>query len=178
VYRVVDRLAWTGAKHTNLHAVIVKLARETWRVSAVVVDATGIGAGLTSFLSASLAQRPAIQVVPFIFTQASKSKLGWDFVSLIDAGRFSDYRDDSASGGLEGRLTARYWAELREITYETLPGPGKLLRWSVPTARGHDDLVVSAALATVLEGLDWRPRHAIGRDPGFTSFPRHFNESQ
>ena len=163
VYRVVDRLAWTGAKHTNLHAAIVKLAREVWTASAVVVDATGIGAGLASFLNASLAQRPAIPVIPFIFTQITKSRLGWDFVSLIDAGRFSEYRDDSASGTAAGRLTSRYWAELRDTTYQTAPGPGKLLRWSVPDARGHDDLVMSAALTTVLDGLDWRPRHAVGR---------------
>jgi hypothetical protein len=167
VYRVVDRLAWTGAKHTALHAAIVKLAREVWKASAVVVDATGIGAGLASFLSASLAQRPAIPVIPFIFTQTTKSRLGWDFVSLIDAGRFADYQDDATTGTIEGRLTSRYWSELREITYETLPGPGKLLRWSVPPSRGHDDLVMSAALVTVLDQLNWRPRHATGH----ASFP-------
>lgn len=172
VYRVVDRLAWTGAKHTALHAAIVKLAREVWKASAVVVDATGIGAGLASFLSASLSRRPAIQVIPFIFTQATKSRLGWDFVSLIDAGRFSDYRDDSAEGTAEGRLTARWWSELRETTYETLPGPGKLLRWSVPASRGHDDLVVSAALTTALDEIDWRPRHAVGRSPAFTELQK------
>jgi hypothetical protein len=162
VYRVVDRLAWTGTKHTTLHAAIVKLAREVWKASAVVVDATGVGAGLASFLNASLSSRPPIRVIPFVFTQASKSKLGWDFVSLIDAGRFSDYRDDSSDGTPGARLTARWWSELQETTYETSPGPGKLLRWSVPDARGHDDLVMSAALTAVLDEIDWRPRHAVG----------------
>jgi hypothetical protein len=162
VYRVVDRLAWTGAKHTALHDAIVKLARETWKASAVVVDATGIGAGLASFLGASLSRRPAIQVIPFVFTQASKSALGWDFIALIDAGRFADYRDDSGSGTPEAALTARWWSELQETTYETAPGPGKLLRWSVPANRGHDDLVMSAALTAVLDQIDWRPRRAVG----------------
>lgn len=162
VYRVVDRLAWTGAKHTALHDAIVKLARETWKASAVVVDATGIGAGLASFLGASLSRRPAIQVIPFVFTQVSKSALGWDFIALIDAGRFADYRDDSGSGTPEARLTARWWSELQETTYETAPGPGKLLRWSVPANRGHDDLVMSAALTAVLDQIDWRPRRAVG----------------
>lgn len=162
VYRVVDRMVWTGERHTLLHGRITHLAREVWRASAVVVDATGIGAGLASFLAASLAARPAIRVIPFIFGAASKSQLGWDFVALIDTGRFREYRDDSAAGGEAARVTARYWAEIRATTYETLPGPGRLLRWSVPQGRGHDDLVVSAALTAVLDGIDWRARRAVG----------------
>jgi hypothetical protein len=165
-YRVVDRMAWTGTRHTELHASIVHLARSVWRAGVVVVDATGVGAGLASFLTASLGERgggqPGIQVIPFVFTQASKSALGWDFLALIDSGRLKEYRDDSASGTPEGRLTASYWEQLRATTYETLPGPGKLLRWQVPPSRGHDDLVMSAALTAVLDGLDWRPRVAKG----------------
>jgi len=164
-YRVVDRMAWTGTRHTELHATIVHLARTVWRASVVVVDATGVGAGLASFLGASLGGRdggPPIRVFPFVFTQASKSALGWDFLGLIDSGRFKEYRDDAASGTPEGRLTASYWEQLRATTYETLPGPGKLLRWQVPPARGHDDLVMSAALSAVLDGIDWRPRVAKG----------------
>lgn len=130
-----------------------------------MVDATGVGAGLASFLTASLGGRgngPPIQVIPFVFTQSSKSALGWDWLALIDSGRFAEYRDDSATGTSEGRLTALYWEQLRSTTYETLPGPGKLLRWQVPASRGHDDLVMSAALTAVLDGVDWRPRVAVG----------------
>jgi hypothetical protein len=47
-YRVLDRMAWTGQRHTALHAQLVHLAREVWRASLVVVDATGVGAGLAS----------------------------------------------------------------------------------------------------------------------------------
>lgn len=166
-YRVVDRLAWTGEKHSALHARIVDLAREVWRASVVVVDATGVGAGLTSFLAAALDDRRGgrtpVTVIPYLFTAASKSALGWDFLALIDGGRFKEYADDSATGTPEARLTARYWEQLRATTYETVPGPGKLLRWSVPAARGHDDLVISAALTAVLDGVDWRPRRAVGR---------------
>ncbi len=166
-FRVVDRIAWTGTRHTELHATIVHLARVIWRASVVVVDATGVGAGLASFLTASLSARvdgySAVQVIPFVFTRSSKSALGWDFLALIDSGRFREYRDDSASGTEEGRLTAIYWDQLRATTYETQPGPGKLLRWQVPPSRGHDDLVMSAALTAVLDGLDLRPRMAVGR---------------
>jgi hypothetical protein len=74
VYRVVDRLAWTGAKHTAIHATVVRLAREVWKASAVVVDATGVGAGLASFLTASLAQRPAIRVCPSSSPRRAKAR--------------------------------------------------------------------------------------------------------
>jgi hypothetical protein len=43
-----------------------------------------------------------------------------------------------------------------------LPGPGKLLRWSVPTSRGHDDLLTSTVLTAQLDALDWRDRTARG----------------
>jgi hypothetical protein len=164
-YRVVDRMAWTGTRHTELHATIAQLARRVWRASAVVVDATGVGAGLASFLAATLGDRRngrTVTVLPFLFTQASKSELGWDLLGLIDSGRLHEYADDSASGTPEGRLTAQFWEQLRATTYETLAGPGKLLRWGVPAGRGHDDLVMSLALAATLDRIDWRSREARG----------------
>jgi hypothetical protein len=51
---------------------------------------------------------------------------------------------------------------LAATTYETPPGPGHPLRWGVPAGQGHDDLVMSAALAATLDGIDWAPRVARG----------------
>jgi hypothetical protein len=158
-YRTVDRLAWTGTRHTALHAQLAHLAREVWRASVVVVDATGVGAGLASFLAATLGERRggrAIPVVPYIFTASSKSALGWDWIGLIDAGRYREYADDGE------RLTRLFRSQLAATTYTTPPGPGKTLRWGVPTGRGHDDLVMSAALVATLDGIDWRERMARG----------------
>jgi hypothetical protein len=155
VYRVVDRMAWTGVRHTALHAQLVDLTRNVWRASVIVVDATGIGAGLASFLTAELA-RSRVRVLPFIFTASSKSTLGWDFIGLIDGGRFKEYADDGDA------LTRQYHAQLAATTYETVAGPGHRLRWSVPAGRGHDDLLISAALVATLDTVDWRPRKAIG----------------
>ncbi|HEU5433153.1 MAG TPA: hypothetical protein VFU81_15910, partial [Thermomicrobiales bacterium] len=163
VYRIVDRMAWTGVRHTALHAQLVDLARNVWRASVVVVDATGVGAGLASFLAATLGERRsgrAIPVAPFVFSAASKSALGWDLLGLIDAGRLKDYRDDG------DRLSRLFRAQLAATTYETPPGPGRPLRWSVPAGRGHDDLVMSAALAATLDGFDWRERVAYGTEEG------------
>jgi hypothetical protein len=41
LYRVVDRMAWTGTKHTALHDQLVDLAGNVWKLSALVIDATG-----------------------------------------------------------------------------------------------------------------------------------------
>lgn len=156
-YRVVDRLAWTGTRHTALHAQLLDLARHVWGLSALVVDATGVGAGLASFLVDALSRGPhRVMVEPFIFSGASKSELGWDFLGLIDGGRFKEYADDGEE------LTRVYRHQLAACTYEVLPGPARLLRWSVPAGRGHDDLLVSAALTARLNRVDWRARVARG----------------
>ena len=139
------------------------LLGSVWNASAVVVDATGVGAGLASFLRASLERGPApVRVVPFVFSASSKSQLGWDFTSLIEAGRCKEYADDSSSGTPEGRVTAEYWRQLREVTFDISPGPNKLMRWSVPAGCGHDELVMSAALVVALETVDLRSRIARG----------------
>jgi hypothetical protein len=166
IYRVVDRVAWTGAKHVDLHAEIVRLAREVWMAHVVVIDATGIGAGLAGFLKKALADRragPAIKVDPFVFTATSKSQLGWDFLGLIDTGRYLEYREEAPPGSAEARLTEQFWAQLRAVAFDTGDGPGKTLRWSVPDRQGHDDLVMSAALVARLEPIAFRSRVAIGR---------------
>jgi hypothetical protein len=166
IYRVVDRMAWTGRSHVSLHEHIVSMAREIWSASVVVVDATGVGSGLTSFLSASLERRDGrfgpIRVAPFVFTGPSKSQLGWDFLALIDQGRYQEYVDGPATSWERRRLTEAFWAQMRAVTYDVVQGPGKQIRWSVPAGRGHDDLVMSAALAAVLDDFDLTPRVARG----------------
>jgi hypothetical protein len=77
-------------------------------------------------------------------------------VALIDSGRIKEYVDD------DDELSRTYWYQLRACTYEVLPGPGRLLRWNVPAGRGHDDLLISAALTARLDQIDWRPRMARG----------------
>src|SRR5690606_27787970 len=157
-YEVVRRYLWTGVKHTALHAQIIDLARTVWRARYVVVDATGVGAGLTSFLRASLGDRV---VLPFVFSSTSKSQLGWSFLGAVDSGRFKDYAPTSADPEAAD-LAALFWRQVRACTYEVRPGPGRLMSWGVPDARTHDDLLISAALCAVLDRVDWRPRVAVG----------------
>jgi len=164
VYRVVDRLAWTGLSQAALLPRLLDLARTVWRARAVVIDATGIGAGLASMLAAGLARGrgPAPRVVPFTFTASSKSALGWDLLGLIDSGRLKDYRETAPPGSPEAAITTAFREQIRAIAYDTVPGPGRQLRWGAPAGR-HDDLVLSLALASALDGIDWRTRTATGR---------------
>ncbi len=160
LYHVTDRRIWRGTKHTALHSQILALFHH-WRADFIVVDSTGIGAGLSSFLTKSLGDK----VIPFLFNAASKSRLGWDFIALVETGRFRDYADDQEAA------TRQFWYEATECKYEVRGGPGKLLRWGVwstPSyndndivATGHDDLLISAALCAILDSQEW-PSVAIG----------------
>lgn len=159
-YEIVARYLWTGTRHRELHRRIVNLAGSVWRARKVVIDATGIGAGLASFLSASLGERV---VEPFVFSSASKSRLGWDLLAMIDAGRLTSFDPATCDDPEQLRLDRLFRAQLAACRYSVLPGPGKLLRWSVEDPLLHDDLLISAALAAALDGFDWRPRTALGR---------------
>jgi hypothetical protein len=156
LYRVVDRREWVGKKHTQLYSTLIDLATNVWKARYVVVDATGIGAGLASFLGERL-RRGRSEVIPFVFSLKSKSDLGWGFMGCIESGRYKEYVED----GVED--TGRFWAQVEGCEYTVDAGPGKIMRWSVAERKGHDDLLVSAALVAHLDTLDWRPRVAVGR---------------
>jgi hypothetical protein len=150
-YRAVLRRTWIGVKQSRLYAEIRALA-DCWGARYLVIDATGVGAGLASFLERSLPNK----VIPFVFNQSTKSKLGWDFLAVIDSGRWKEYADVDAGQDV-------FFEQLSFVQYEVIPGPAKLMRWSVPDgtrnpATGelvHDDLVLSAALSGVLDDQDW-----------------------
>ena len=152
IYRVMDRRVWLGTRHTALYQAILALA-DHWHAIWLVVDATGVGAGLASFLSAALAGR----VIPFQFSSKTKSDLGWDFVAIVETGRYRDYAEDQAVE------TCQFWYEVRECEREVTLGPAKTLKWGVweapaydgRIARGHDDLLISAALTAVLDRQGW-----------------------
>jgi hypothetical protein len=158
LYRAVDRCLWLGLKHTSLYDQIRALV-DHWRAGWVVVDATGIGAGLASFLAAVLGER----VIPVVFSAKCKSDLGWAFVGAVETGRYRDYVDDGAAD------TRQFWYELEACRYEVMPGPGERIRWGVweapayacpegsrrdgLVARGHDDLSSAPPCARSWTGI-------------------------
>jgi hypothetical protein len=160
-YCVVDRRVWVGARQTAQFAQIKALA-EAWHARKVIVDATGVGAGLASFLEKALPGR----VLPFIFNSASKSQLGWDLLTLIETGRFKDWRDPG-----DGRRDERweFWRQVEACQWQVSPGPEQRVRWGVPDGTRdplsgellHDDLLISAALCAVLDEQDW-PAPGLG----------------
>ena len=167
-YRAVYRQLWRGAGQPQLYAEVRALALQ-WEVRCLVVDATGLGAGLAAFLAKAL---PRCSVIEFKFSTATKSALGWQFMALCDAGRWQDY--EVGAGDPDG-LT--FWKELEHCQHEVAPGPSQALRWGVPDGTRdehgepvHDDTVISAALAAVLDEHPWHvdtgPAHVIrGKDP-------------
>ncbi|MCK4472093.1 MAG: hypothetical protein KAW49_09945, partial [Anaerolineae bacterium] len=88
-YRTMDRRLWLGTKHTALHGQLLALAQH-WHAIWIVGDATGVGAGLMSFLSKALGEK----VIPVVFSSKVKSDLGWDFLGIVETGRYRDYADD------------------------------------------------------------------------------------
>jgi hypothetical protein len=80
---------------------------------------------------------------------------------VIETGR---YRENVCAKGDLAALQRRFWAQVEACELQVLDGPGKLARWGVPEGlrdenQGggtiHDDLLLSAALVGVLDGLEW-----------------------
>jgi hypothetical protein len=159
-YKVIHRRLWIGLKQSRLYADI-RGQVDHWRPAYLVVDATGIGAGLSSFLESAFPGR----VLPFIFNSSTKSQLGWDFLAVIESGRYKEHAPTSVGVDLlvhPDPIQALFWQELEAVQLETLPGPDHKIRWAVPNgakdAAGdylHDDLVLSAALCAVLDAQRW-----------------------
>ena len=160
-YRTVDRKLWLGIKHTALYQQILALARH-WHAVWIVVDATGVGAGLASFLTNALGthkQTGLIQgpVIPIVFSTKVKSDLGWNFLGIVETGRYRDYIPDDQPD------TRQFWYEVAHCQREVRSGPNRLMRWGVwedPAydgllAYGHDDLLISAALTAILDTQQW-----------------------
>ena len=162
-YLVVDRYLWTGTPQHTLYGAIAQLA-DAWSARRVVVDATGLGAGLASLLRRALGER----LVPFVFTAASKSDLGWGFLGLCGSGRFLDHRDDGSPE------QAQFWREVEAAGYEVLDGPHRRMRWGVADPAVHDDLLISAALCAALDDGDAVPggSHLIEAGDPLARMPR------
>jgi len=147
--KIVEHYWWTGVKHADLYLQMVDLLKNVWKCRRVVVDATGIGEPVASFLRKELGTR----VIPFVFTQQSKSKLGFDLLAAINSGRVKMY---AADGSEEYR---QFWsqAEKAKSTFR----PSQTMNFYVDPREGHDDFLMSLAL--LIEAAKYEPRSARGR---------------
>lgn len=152
-YHVMQRRQWIGVRHAELYGQL-KAVIEHWRARYTVVDATGVGAGLASFLARAFGEK----VLPFVFSAASKSKLGWDFLAICDSGRWKEPLDGQPD------LQRQFWRQCTHCEMQVQAGPSRQMRWGVPNGKHdpsggellHDDLLISAALSAVLEQQNWQ----------------------
>lgn len=149
--KVVQHYWWTGRRHRDLFPELVTLLRDLWKCRAVVVDATGIGAGVASFLVAALGERV---VTPFVFTAPSKSELAYGLLGAINSGRVQMYADDGSEEYRE------FWHQAQAADYSV--GANQAMSFYVPPERGHDDFLVGLALLAHAGGLV-KVRRAAGR---------------
>ena len=145
---IVEHYAWVGNKHAELYPQMVDLLKNVWHCSRIVADATGIGEPITSFLRKSLGSK----VVPFKFTQRTKSGLGFDLLAAVNSGRLKLYKQDGSDN-------------YKELIFElekarSLYRPNQTLGFFVDPGDGHDDYLMSLAL--VVEAAEYVQRKARG----------------
>ena len=163
-YRTVCRYGWTGIKHPRLYAQLKSLA-ELWQPRHFVADATGVGAGLVTFLDKAL---PGI-LRPFSFSSVSKSALGWGFLGIIESRRYQEHTNlaalhpnDMAVQALRTLLTTHFTPrDLTVLCFDLqLPTPAgshAQQAWDILgecTRRGMLSRLITYGLDTHPE-LDW-----------------------
>jgi hypothetical protein len=147
--RVTEHFWWTGKKHYELYPQLVDILKNVWHCRRVVVDATGVGQPVSSFLRKSLGSR----VSPFTFTAQSKSQLGFKLLAAVNSGRLKMYTGDGSPEYKE------FWLELERA--QSQYRPNQTMNFYVDPARGHDDFLMSLALL-VEAASHYSPRSARG----------------
>jgi hypothetical protein len=132
---VVEVYQWTGRDHKRQLLDLQRLLRDVWACRRIVVDATGVGAGLASWLQQEFS---AEVVEQFVFGPASKSKLGYLLLGMINTGRCTVFAGDGSEDHID------FWRQAALAQYEMRAN--NLMRWYVAESEGHDDRLMSLAL--------------------------------
>jgi len=149
VLKVVEQYEWTGTPHSQLYPQMTDILKNVWNCHRIVVDATGIGQPVASFLRKELGSR----VIPFVITSRSKSDMGFELLSFVNSGRLKLYRQD---GSREYKETL-FELERARAQYR----PNQTVNFYVDPEDGHDDFLMSLALV-VQAGKNLSPRGAKG----------------
>jgi hypothetical protein len=148
--RIVEHYSWIGCRHAELYRQIVDIIRDTWGCSRVVVDATGMGEAVASFLRSAMGSR----IIPFKFSQVSKSALGFNLLAAVNSGRLKIYTQDNSPDYCE----LMFELERARSTCR----PNQTINFFVDPSEGHDDYLVSLALC-IEAAARVVPRKAVGR---------------
>ena len=145
-YHIVKRLEWQGVNHVNIFGAIIALM-ETWNCLYLVMDATGVGEGLWGMC----AKKYPTKTIGVKFTAQTKSEIGYAYLGIVDTGRLRDHCH-----------TETVNKQYTNCTSEILIGPLHTMRWGVKDgtrdADGqliHDDYILTDALTTQLDKLEW-----------------------
>jgi len=131
---IVEHYWWTGKKHTELYQQLIDILDNVWHCRRIVIDATGVGQPVSSFLRKALGSR----VSPFTFTGTSKSRLGFNLLAAINSGRLKMYAGDGSEEYREFQLQM----EKARNKYR----PNQTMNFYVDPSQGHDDFLMSLAL--------------------------------
>ena len=153
---VVEHYAWTGTPHPDLYARLVDVLRSVWRCSRVVVDATGVGEGVSGFLAHALGS----VVTPFKFTAQSKSSLAFQTLAMVNSGRLKMYARDGSAEYEE------FWTQMERAV--GVYRANRTMSMYVDPSRGHDDYLMSLSLLT--EAGQHTPRIARSREAALSMF--------
>jgi hypothetical protein len=159
--RIVEHYWWTGRKHRELYATLVDVLQNVWGCRRVVVDASGVGAGVASFLASALGSSVVEQ---FVFTARAKSDLGFALLAAVNGGRMKMYRGSgigSRVSGLEASdPSPEFWFQMEKARSEMRAG--QTLNFYVPEKDGHDDFLMSLALCVrAAQGAKAPPASAL-----------------
>ncbi len=147
---VVEHYWWTGRPHTETFSRLIHILKDIWGCRRVIVDATGVGAGVAAFLRKSLGTSI---VKPFNFTARSKSDLGFDLLAAINSGRLHTYKPDGFPESTE------FWSQISKA--RSTVRPNQTINFFVDPSEGHDDFLSSLAL--LVHASHYIPRRASGR---------------
>ena len=188
VWKVAARRLYRNLPSDRLEKELCREA-ETWDPLKIILDHSGLGSMISGFLGSRYPKK----CVPVDITAANKTKMAWDFLAMVNTGRWQEYRSDElripSSGFCPGRdacevlqdpdvLQQMFFRELRACRMEPA-GNGLTVRWGVregtrDQATGrviHDDLVMSAALSVFENGSLPISRELPEWDPGWTVDP-------
>jgi len=131
---IVEHYWWTGKEHCRLYSHLMDILSNVWHFRRVVIDATGLGQPVSSFLKKSLGS----SILPFTFTTQSKSHLGFNLLAAINSGGLKMY---AGEGSAEYR---EFWFEMERAKSQCRPN--KTMNFYVDPGEGHDDFLMSMAL--------------------------------
>ncbi len=147
--KIVEHYAWRGVRHTDLYPQMVQILKNHWDCKKIVVDATGLGQPVASFLQQALGAR----VIPFVFSASSKSRLGYELMAAINCGLLKMYGADNST---------EYHEFCHEVSQcQVVYRPDRTIGYGVSPSRGHDDYLMSLVL-TLEAVTSYRDRTARG----------------